>query len=85
MLNKPIIITEKIADDRDDRRALYIQRYLFAISKAIKDGYDVRGYYYWSLMDNFEWAFGYDMRFGLYEYDFNILKNVSFVMVLKSL
>jgi beta-glucosidase len=66
-LNVPIIITENgIADERDDKRAMYIEKYLFAISKAIKDGYDVRGYFYWSLMDNFEWAFGYDMKFGLY-------------------
>ena len=66
-MNVPIIITENgIADAIDDRRELYIKKYLFAISKAISDGYDVRGYFYWSLMDNFEWAFGYDMKFGLY-------------------
>ena len=71
----PIIITENgIADDKDDRRELYIKRYLYAVSKSIKDGYNVIGYYYWSLMDNFEWAFGYDMKFGLYKVNFNTQK-----------
>ena len=70
-LNVPIIITENgVADATDDRRKLYIQRYLYTVSKAIKDGFDIQGYFYWSLMDNFEWAFGYDMKFGLYEVDY---------------
>jgi len=67
-LKKPIIITENgLADKYDDRRALFIRRYLFALSKAIRDGAQVLGYFYWSLYDNFEWCLGYDMRFGLYE------------------
>ncbi len=70
-LNVPIIITENgIADDRDDRRAEYIDRTLYAVSKAIEDGYDVRGYYYWSFTDNFEWNLGYGQRFGLYHVNF---------------
>ena len=70
-INKPIIITENgIADSADNRRSLFIERYIYAMNKAIQDGADVRGYYYWSLMDNFEWAEGYDMRFGLYQVDF---------------
>jgi beta-glucosidase len=69
-LKKPIIITENgIADAKDDRRGKYIKQSLYAVSKAIKDGYDVRGYYYWSLIDNFEWAEGYTQKFGLYEVD----------------
>ena len=49
-LGVPIYITENgIADAQDDRRALWIERYLYALSKAIEDGYDVRGYFYWSL------------------------------------
>lgn len=67
----PIYITENgIADDDDSRRKLFMKRYIYAMSKAIEDGCDVRGYFYWTLMDNFEWAFGYDMRFGLYEVDY---------------
>lgn len=70
-IGKPIIVTENgIADDRDDRRALWIQRYLYAMSQAMRDGCDVRGYHYWSLLDNFEWAEGYQMRFGLLEVDY---------------
>jgi len=39
------------------------------IEKAIKEGIDVRGMFYWTLIDNFEWAEGYDIRFGLYEWN----------------
>ncbi len=71
VLKLPIYITENgIADMKDDRRALFIKRYLYALSKALEDGYDVKGYFYWSLLDNFEWAFGYDMKFGLFEVNF---------------
>lgn len=56
-LGVPIYITENgVADDADDRRGLFIRRYLYGVSQAIRDGVDVRGYFYWSLMDNFEWA-----------------------------
>jgi len=70
-LGVPIIITENgLADAKDDRRADFIDKYLFAVSKAIEDGYDVRGYYHWSLLDNFEWNLGYGERFGLYHVNF---------------
>lgn len=42
---------------------------LLQIAQAIKDGIDVRGMFYWTLIDNFEWAEGYDIRFGLYEWN----------------
>ena len=75
ILNKPIIVTENgIADVKDANRAKYIEQYLYALSRALEDGLDIRGYYYWSLLDNFEWAFGYDMKFGLYEVDFKTQK-----------
>ena len=70
-IKKPIIITENgIADKKDDKRALFIERYIYAMNKAMKEGADIRGYFYWTLMDNFEWAEGYDMKFGLYEVNF---------------
>jgi beta-glucosidase len=69
-LAKPIIVTENgISDARDDRRDKYIRESLYAVSKAIRDGFDVRGYYYWTLLDNFEWAEGYTQKFGLYDVD----------------
>lgn len=69
-LGRPVYVTENgIADERDDRRALFIRRYLYALYRAMSDGVDVRGFYYWTLMDNFEWAEGYDMKFGLYAMD----------------
>ncbi len=49
----------------DAQREDFINRYLTALSKAADDGADVRGYFYWSLLDNFEWAYGYSKRFGL--------------------
>lgn len=74
-LNKPIIITENgIPDNRDDRRADWIRRYSYAMKRAMNEGADIQGYHYWTLMDNFEWAEGYDMRFGLLEVDFETQK-----------
>ena len=67
-LNVPIYITENgIGDSKDIHRGPFIKRSLFAISEAIKNGYDIRGFYYWSLLDNFEWCLGYSQKFGLYE------------------
>ncbi len=54
ILKVPIYITENgIADAKDDRRKFWIQSHLYAVSKAIDDGLDIRGFIYWSLMDNF--------------------------------
>lgn len=64
---KPIFITENgIADEKDDRRAKFIVEHLRYIHKAIAEGADVRGYLHWSLLDNFEWAYGWIPKFGLY-------------------
>lgn len=39
------------------------------VQKAVEAGYDVRGFMYWTLIDNWEWAFAYELKFGLYEFD----------------
>lgn len=68
---KPVYITENgLADARDTRRADFIRDHLKNAHKAIKDGVDVRGYFHWSLLDNFEWADGFEPRFGLHEVNF---------------
>jgi beta-glucosidase len=75
----PIYITENgmssddsVVDGRvdDAQRQSFLKRHFAAISRAIDAGVDVRGYYIWSLMDNFEWAFGYERRFGLVHVDY---------------
>jgi beta-glucosidase len=69
--SKPIYVMENgIADKADTRRSRYIEEHLLVVNKAIADGFDIRGYQYWSLLDNFEWAKGYYMKFGLYKVDF---------------
>lgn len=59
---------------RDERRIRYLKNHIFQIHRAIEDGVPVRGYFHWSLMDNFEWALGYAPRFGLLYVDFGTLK-----------
>jgi len=69
--NKPIYITENgLADKSDKKRAQFIKDHLYWIHKAIKEDVNVRGYFYWSLLDNFEWDKGFWPRFGLVEVDF---------------
>lgn len=79
----PIYITEnglasydKITDGKiaDKIRSDYIDSHLEAINLAIKNGAPVKGYMIWSLLDNYEWALGYDSRFGLVHVDFDSLK-----------
>ena len=55
----------------DSARIAYLERYLGAVAKAIAEGVPVRGYFVWSLLDNFEWAEGYAKRFGLVYVDFD--------------
>ncbi|MFE7592323.1 glycoside hydrolase family 1 protein [Kitasatospora sp. NPDC057512] len=76
----PLMVTENGAafDDlptpqgavHDPQRIDYLHGHLDAVRRAIDAGADVRGYFLWSLMDNFEWAYGYGKRFGLYYVDF---------------
>ena len=69
--NKPIYITENgIADASDELHQKFIPAALAAVHRAIADGADVRGYLYWSLLDNFEWDKGFWPRFGLVAIDY---------------
>jgi beta-glucosidase len=66
----PIYVTENgIGTDDDEQRIEYVRRALAGVTQCLKDGLDVRGYFYWSLLDNFEWLFGYGPRFGLVSVD----------------
>ncbi len=68
--HKPVVIMENgIGTDNDALRQLYLRSHIRQIEVARADGYDVRGYFAWSLMDNFEWALGYESRYGLYSVD----------------
>ena len=59
---------------RDHRRTSYIHGHLLAVKRAIADGVPVNGYFVWSLMDNFEWSFGYTKRFGIVYVDYETQK-----------
>jgi len=73
--NLPIYITENgLADADDSRRAKFIKDHLGWIYRAIQEGADVRGYFYWSLLDNFEWDKGFWPRFGLVEIDYETME-----------
>lgn len=73
--NLPVFITENgIADAEDKKRAKFIADHLEWVHRAISEGADIRGYIYWSLLDNFEWTFGFDKRFGLVEMNFDTLE-----------
>lgn len=67
---KPIFVMENgIADADDDQRPKFILDHLKYVHQALEEGVDVRGYFYWSLLDNFEWADGYYPKFGLFAVD----------------
>lgn len=67
----PLVVSESgIATEVGERRAANIVRTLEHVERARADGVDVRGYYHWSLTDNFEWAEGFGPRFGLYRVDY---------------
>jgi beta-glucosidase len=71
----PIYVTENgLADADDSRRTQFIKDHLYWIYKSISEGADVRGYFHWSLMDNFEWDKGFWPRFGLIEIDYKTLE-----------
>ena len=59
---------------RDERRIRYLRNHIAQVHRAIEDGIPVKGYFHWSLMDNFEWNLGYGQRFGLLFVDFKTQK-----------
>jgi beta-glucosidase len=66
----PVLVTENgIAADDDTQRVDFVRRALESVLDCLAEGVDVRGYTYWSLLDNFEWAHGYGPRFGLVAVD----------------
>jgi beta-glucosidase len=66
----PIYITESgVATDNDAERIEYVRRSLDGVLQCLNDGIDIRGYIHWSLLDNFEWIYGYRPKFGLIAVD----------------
>ncbi|KAK4387050.1 Beta-glucosidase 18 [Sesamum angolense] len=83
--NKPMFVTENgysspgNEDDiyqHDVKRIHYHQLYLASLAQAVRNGADVRGYFIWSLMDNFEWSSGYALKFGIYRIDPQTLNRI---------
>jgi beta-glucosidase len=72
---KPLFVSEAgIADADDSERTQYIKDQVYNVWRAIEDGADVRGHMYWSLLDNYEWSYGFDKRFGLVEINYETLE-----------
>ncbi len=64
---KPLLITENgISDTTDEKRPGYLVSHIDAVRQAIDQGYDILGYFHWSLVDNYEWQDGYTQQFGLF-------------------
>jgi len=67
---KPLYVTENgVADSEDKLRSRFLIDHLKSLDNAINEKIDVRGYFHWSIMDNYEWAMGFKMKFGLYAVD----------------
>ncbi|MCL5966118.1 MAG: glycoside hydrolase family 1 protein [Deltaproteobacteria bacterium] len=74
----PIVVTENGAAETDDGRKIAFMRDHFRVlHRMIREGMDIRGYFWWSLMDNYEWLEGLRPRFGLYRVDFRSLERIS--------
>ncbi len=74
-LNIPLIITENGIATRDVQKKIqFMERHVDVVERCLKSGLDIRGYFYWSLIDNYEWLQGLDARFGLYRVDFETLE-----------
>jgi beta-glucosidase len=74
-LNVPLIITENGIATRDSQKKItFLRDHIDAVEHCIRTGIDIRGYFYWSLIDNYEWLQGLDAHFGLYRVDFDTLR-----------
>lgn len=82
----PIYITENGAcyndepengEVKDQRRIDYLKQHLIALDRSMKSGVNVKGYLVWSLLDNFEWAYGYTMRFGIVHVNYRTLERTK--------
>jgi beta-glucosidase len=74
-LNVPLIITENGIATRDCQKKIkFMKKHVDVVEKCRQKGMDIRGYFYWSLIDNYEWLQGLDARFGLYTVDFKTLE-----------
>ncbi|KAF0183679.1 MAG: beta-glucosidase [Nitrospirae bacterium] len=74
-LRVPLIITENGIATRNDREKIrFMKRHIDVMERCMLNGIDVRGYFWWSLIDNYEWLAGLDSRFGLYKVDFKTLE-----------
>jgi beta-glucosidase len=70
MTGLPVLLTESgIATDDDTERITYLAEVLRGVRRALDDGVDIRGYFVWSLLDNFEWDHGFGPKFGLHSVD----------------
>lgn len=67
----PLMITETgLADKRDVHRRAWLRKTILSVQRALQAGIEVKGYFHWTLMDNFEWAFGRWPAFGLVDVDY---------------
>lgn len=74
----PLYVTENgIADAHDSLRPHYLMTHLREVARAIERGLDIRGYYHWSLLDNFEWIKGFGPRFGLYRVNYETFERTA--------
>jgi len=74
----PIIITENGVEDSDDRmRPRYLAQHIHQMWRAVNFNWPVKGYFHWSLVDNFEWERGWTQRFGLWELDTTTQKRIK--------
>jgi len=74
-LNIPLIITENgIATKDSEKKIRFMKKHIDIVEQCKKQGMDIRGYFYWSLIDNYEWLQGLDSRFGLYKVNFDTLE-----------